>query len=72
MDDNINQHQPYHQQQLQQQQQKSKYRPEDSNKQEIKLYSTSKIEDYKQEKIAFVIDMYEEITNEDFVSQSGE
>ena len=40
--------------------------------QELKLYKTSKIEDLKQEKIAFVIDMYEEIKNEDFLSVSGD
>ena len=32
--------------------------------QEVKLYYSSKIEDIKREKIAFVIDMYEEIKNE--------
>ena len=40
--------------------------------QEVKLYYSSKIEDIKREKIAFVIDMYEEIKNEDFLSVSGD
>ena len=35
---------------------------------ELRLYSTSKIEDLKPEKIAFVIDLYEEVKNEDFLS----
>ena len=39
---------------------------------EIRLYSTNRLEDIKNEKIAFVIDMYEEITNEDFLSLNGD
>ncbi len=35
---------------------------------ELRLYSTSKIEDLKPEKIAFVIDLYDEVKNEDFLS----
>ena len=40
--------------------------------QEVKLYYSSKIEDIKREKIAFVIDMYEEIKNEDFHKKEWE
>lgn len=38
----------------------------------MKLYSTSKIEDVKQEKIAFVIDMYSEIKSHDFLTVLGD
>ena len=34
---------------------------------ELRLYSTLKIEDLKPEKIAFVIDLYDEVKNEDFL-----
>lgn len=74
MEDNINNHQPYQNQSQNSQQQSphDQQQQQQSSKPDIKLYSTSKIEDYKQEKIAFVIDMYDEITNEDFISLSGE
>ena len=44
----------------------------DNLENDLRLYSTSKIEDLKPEKIAFVIDLYEEVKNEDFLSINGD
>ena len=44
----------------------------DNLENDLRLYSTSKIEDLKPEKIAFVIDLYEEVRNEDFLSINGD
>lgn len=43
-----------------------------NNLEDVKLYSTFHLEDLEEEKIAFVIDMFEEIKNDDYLSISGE
>lgn len=39
---------------------------------DTKIYQTTRLEDLKTEKIAFVIDMYEELKNDDYFSITGE